>query len=292
MNIGEFFEKLSNVSIGFNDIVDIILVALLFFVAFKFVRDRRAGRLLLGILFLVAMLIISNIFQMMALNFILEGIFSVGLMALIVVFQPELRSALEKMGDRSMKGINLKGIDGVSPAEKCITEVAAACELLSESKTGALIVFERSTKLGDHISSGTVVDAEPSVMLIGNMFFNKAPLHDGAVIIRGGRIYAAGCFLPLSSNPNIIKDLGTRHRAGIGISENSDAVVVIVSEETGNISVACDGILRRGFTACGLEKELRNQLGIDEKQGKGIGLTGRLRKLSAKRGDNGGRKQK
>lgn len=292
MNIGEFFEKLSNVTIGFNDIVDIILVALLFFVAFKFVRDRRAGRLLLGILFLVAMLIISNIFQMMALNFILEGIFSVGLMALIVVFQPELRSALEKMGDRSMKGINLKGIDGLSPVEKCITEVASACELLSESKTGALIVFERSTKLGDHISSGTVVDAEPSVMLIGNMFFNKAPLHDGAVIIRGGRIYAAGCFLPLSSNPNIIKDLGTRHRAGIGISENSDAVVVIVSEETGNISVACDGILRRGFTACGLEKELRNQLGVDEKQGKGIGLTGKLRKLSAKRGDNGGRKQK
>ncbi len=285
MNLSDFFEKLSNVSIGFNDIVDIILVALLFLLAFRFVRNRSAGRLLIGICLLVALYVISDIFQMMALNFILEGIFSVGLMALVVVFQPELRTALEKMAEGSFKKIKGGSSDAAVSAEQCIIEISRACEAFSESKTGALIVLERSTKLDDYANGYTVIDAEPSEMLIGNLFYNKAPLHDGAVIIRNGRIHAAGCVLPLSSNPNIIKELGTRHRAGIGITECSDAVAVIVSEETGNISVACDGKLRRGFTGSGLERELRNQLGIDKKQGTAKRIIGKVRELAKKGGD-------
>lgn len=260
--------------IHWNDILDILLVTIVFFFVFRFVRDRRAGRLLLGIALLVVLFILSIIFKMNALNYLLSSLFSVGLIAIVIVFQPELRAALEKMGDRSIRGIKSMGAENSEEIGRCITEACVACDSLSKSKTGALIVFERNTKLGEYILTGTIIDAAPSSMLFGNLFFNKSPLHDGAVIIRGGRIHAAGCFLPLSTNPEITKEVGTRHRAAIGMSENSDAIVVIVSEETGIISVAEDGELQRDFDRLTLESHLKSRL-IQQKSNSKHGLFGK-----------------
>ena len=268
--ISHYFYVITNQlsTIGFADVVDIIIVAFLLYYTFKFMRDRRAGKLALGVILMLLMLFVSDIFKMRATYFILESIISVGLIALLIVFQPELRSMLEKMGGESVKGF--RGRLDKSSAEKyrqAIGEICVAADDLSRTKTGALIVIERSTKLGDVIKTGTVIDAQASSFLLGNIFFNKAPLHDGAVIVRNQRIYAAGCFLPLSTNPESIKDLGTRHRAGIGMSENSDAVVIIVSEETGVISVAIDGELQRGFTGKTLEDYIIPLLVTEQKEG-------------------------
>lgn len=267
--IFDYFEYVWNQlkGIGIIDIIDILLVALIFYYTFKFVRDRRAGKLLVGIVFLVILLLLSSLLEMRALNFLLSNLFSIGLIALIIVFQPELRSALEKMGGESLRGFKMRSdSDTVAAMRAAIGETCTACENLSSTKTGALIVFERGTKLGDYIRTGTLVDAVASSFLLGNIFFNKAPLHDGAVIMRGGRIHAAGCFLPLSTNNEIVKELGTRHRAAIGLSENSDAVVVVVSEETGVVSVATDGELRRGFSRKTLEEYLTSLLINEEKK--------------------------
>ena len=248
-------------SVGIADVFDIIIVAFVFYYLFKFVRERRAGKLAIGVLFLIVMLFISEFANMRATYFILKNVVNVGLIALLIVFQPELRSMLEKMGSEPLKGFRGKLNDSaVAEYRSAISELAAGVDRLSESRTGALIVIEGTTRLGDVIKTGTVIDAQLSSFLLGNIFFNKAPLHDGAVIIRGIRILAAGCFLPLSTNPDIIKDLGTRHRAGIGISENSDATVIIVSEETGTVSIASNGELKRGFTGDELEKHLQKLL--------------------------------
>ena len=248
-------------SISFFDIIDIIGVAFLLYYVYKFIRDRRAGKLALGVVFIFAFQILSEILEMQAMQFILQNVLQVGLITLVVLFQPELRTALEKMGGESLRGIRSIGEQkGASFVYAMIDSVAAAVADMSASKTGALIVFERSTKLGDLILTGTVINADPSPFLINYVFFNKAPLHDGALIIRDGRLYAAGCLLPLSANPDIIKDLGTRHRAAIGMSENSDAVVVVVSEETGMISVAYEGNMKRGFDRQSLTRELRQYL--------------------------------
>jgi len=256
-------ETLFNITV--IDVIDIVIVSFLLYYTFKFIRERRAGKLAVGIILLLILLLVSEVLDMHALNFILSNLFSVGILALVVVFQPELRSVLEKVGGESLRSFKGKMDDEtVKTYTECITEVAIAAEQLSQSKTGALMVFERSTKLGDVIRTGTVVDAKPTSFLIGNLFFNKAPLHDGAVIFREGRVHAAGCFLPLSDNSEIVKDLGTRHRAGIGMSENSDAIVLIVSEETGVISIACDGTLQRGFSRKKLETYLESQLIVKE----------------------------
>ncbi|HPE95597.1 MAG TPA: diadenylate cyclase CdaA [Bacillota bacterium] len=241
-------------SVGFRDIIDIIIVALAFYYAFKFMRERRAGKLALGIVLLVALLLLSDLLELSSLKFILTNFFQIGLIAIIVLFSPELRSALEKIGTGSVKSFRSKD----AQKDEYLSEVCAAAESLSLEKTGALIVIERSTRLGDIIKTGTVIDAQPSSFLICNIFYPKAPLHDGALIIREGRLHAAGCWLPLSTNNDIIKNLGTRHRAGIGMSENSDAVILIVSEETGIISVAVDGELRRGFSKSTLAEYLRS----------------------------------
>jgi len=229
-------------SVGIADIIDIIIVAVIFYYSFIFIKERRAGKVASGILLILGILFISDIAGLYTLNFILSNIFQVGLIALIIVFQPELRSAFDPAANSAL--------------QQSISEICLAVEGLSQSKTGALIVFERQTKLGDVIKTGTLVDAVPSYYLISNIFHDKAPLHDGAIIIRDSRLYAAGCFLPLSTNGDIVKSLGTRHRAGIGMSENSDALVVIVSEETGIVSVAADGVLKRGFSGKTLEEYL------------------------------------
>ena len=254
-------------SIRAVDVLDILLVAFIFYYIFQFMRKRRAARLLAGIVLLIVVLIISSVAQMKALNFLLTNVFSVGILSLIVVFQPELRSFLEKVGGttnfRNIRGKLDNGQEAVMKA--AIREICIAAESFSQTKTGALIVFERNTKLEDHVRTGTVLDATVSAFLLENVFYNKAPMHDGAAIISSnGRLHAAGCVLPLSSNADIIKELGTRHRAGIGMSENSDAIVVIVSEENGIISVAMEGELQRGYNRRTLEMTLCTLLLTDD----------------------------
>ena len=251
-------------SIRAVDVLDILLVAFVFYYIFQFMRKRRAGKLLVGVVLLIVLLLISEVAKMKALNFILTNVFSVGILSLIIVFQPELRSFLEKVGGTTFH--NFKGkLDKNQDAafRNVVSEVCIAADYFSKTKTGALIVFERETKLGDQARTGTVVNADVSSYLLENIFFNKSPLHDGAVIISQGRLHSAGCLLPLSSNVDLIRELGTRHRAGIGMSENSDAVVIIVSEETGVISVAVDGKLKRGYDADTLAAELEGLLMSD-----------------------------
>ncbi len=287
--IFKFFEDLLTMlpKIRIIDVIDIVIVAFLFYWVFKFVRDRRAGKLLVGIVFLVLLLFMSSVLKMHALNFILTNLFSVGIVAIVIVFQPELRSALEKVGGESLK--NFKGrmdSEEETVMRSAISEVSKAAEELSHTRTGALIVFERSTRLGDYIRTGTTVDAVTSSFLLGNIFFNKAPLHDGAVIIREGRVHAAGCFLPLSNSDDIIKDLGTRHRAAIGMSENSDALVLVVSEENGIISVASEGKLKRNFNRQTLEEYLTSVLIPEEKKKIGERVKGKFFKRSDSKKDD------
>jgi diadenylate cyclase len=210
---------------------------------------------------------------MYALNFIISNIVQVGIVGIIILFQAELRSFLEKVGGESIKGISLKKDSSeLNRVSESIGIIADAVYELSAEKTGALIIIERGTKLGDVIKTGTVVNADMSAYLIRNIFFNKSPLHDGAMIIRDCRIHAAGCFLPLSQNEAIIKTLGTRHRAAIGMSENSDAAVVVVSEETGTVSVAVDGHLIRGLTKGDLISRLQSLLIGDDDKGQESGV--------------------
>ena len=243
------------------DILDIALVSVMLFFAFRFIRERRAGKLALGIVLLFLIMVISEALEMYVTRFFLQNIFQVGILVVIVLFQPEIRSALEKLGGEPIKSI--KGIGeqkDTSETLAVIREVSETMQDLAAEKTGALLVFERTTKLGDIVKTGTVLNADVSSFLLKNIFFNKAPMHDGATIISNNKIHSAGCFLPLSLNDSIIKDLGTRHRAGIGMSENSDAVVIIVSEETGTISIAVDGKLKRGYDADTLAAELEGLL--------------------------------
>lgn len=251
-------------SMSFIDVVDIILLSVILYYAYKFIHDRRAGKLAGGIVVFIIVLVLSEVLEMHAIKFLLQNVVQVGIIALIILFQPELRSALEEVGREPLKSLKVIGEQrDVAQINANIQEICSAVFDMSEDKTGALIVIERNTKLGDVIKSGTTINAQISSFLIKNIFFNKAPLHDGALIIRDGRMYAAGCFLPLSTNDSIIQDLGTRHRAAIGMSENSDAVVVCVSEENGIVSIALDGSLKRGYTPNMLRSELEELL-IDE----------------------------
>lgn len=244
-----------------KDFFDIAIVTVLLYVAIDFLRERRAGKLAVGVGILVVFQFVCNLFNLTAVSFLLENLFQFGLIALFIVFQPELRSALEKVGGEPMKGIkNITDARNQTMITEAIKEICDAALQMSEDKTGALIVIERSTKLGEHIKSGTVIDAELSAYAIRNIFFKGAPLHDGAAIIRNGRLYAAGCFLPLSQREDIVKNLGTRHRAALGISEISDALVIIVSEETGTISTALEGNLKRGYDYASLKNELNRIL--------------------------------
>ena len=244
-------------SIGFFDVLDIAIVSVIFYYIYRFVRDRRAGKLAVGILLVFIAMMVSNLLGMSVLSFLIGNIVQVGMIGVVILFQSELRAFLEKVGGPSFISRNRKKDKKyMSQTVQCIDAVVEAVTDFSAEKTGALIIFERSTKLGDVIKTGTVIDALPVAYMIKNIFFNKAPMHDGALIIRSNRLYSAGCFLPLSTNPEIIKDLGTRHRAGIGMSETSDAVVVIVSEETGVISVALDGHLTRHYDGAQLRRLL------------------------------------
>lgn len=243
------------------DVLDIIFLTIVLYCAYQFIKERRAGKLMLGVALLFAFLAICELLHLRAMQFILSNLFQVGIVLLALIFQPELRSALEKVGDTSIKGIKSIGDQKSSaPTNALIEEFADAIFDLAKTKTGALVVFERNTKLGDFILTGTVINAQFSATLLKSIFFNKAPLHDGAVIIRANRIHSAGCLLPLESNHELFKDLGTRHRAAIGVSENSDCISVVVSEETGIVSIAHEGNIYRNFTKATMKKKLQEYL--------------------------------
>jgi diadenylate cyclase len=248
-------------TIALTDWLDIVLMAFILYLALKLVGVSRAANLGRGVLIFLGVLLLSYVLRLNSINYILRNIVTTGVIALIVIFQPEIRRLLEQVGSSKLGSINpFAHAQQTSVIETTIAQTVDACAEMSVSHTGMLMVFERNLKLDDIARTGTIVDAQVSSQLLKNIFFVKAAMHDGAVIIRDGRLLAAGCILPLSHNVNISRDLGTRHRAGIGMSENSDAVVVIVSEETGAISVAIRGMLKRHLTAQTLEKLLTNEL--------------------------------
>lgn len=254
--------------IEFWDIVDIAVLAFLIYKGIIIVKEIRAGGLIKGIILIFAVYLIMTFVEMKVMAYLLKSVFDIGLLAVVVLFQPELRRFLEKMGHSKVSklpvfsSLTYDNSDLLSQKwSVAIEAICDACEDLSSTTTGALIVIEQDTKLGEQIDTGTVINADPSKELFGNIFYPKTPLHDGAVIMRDGMVLAAACFLPKPQKEETInKALGSRHRAAIGMSENSDAVVIIVSEETGTISVAENGELTRGFTRDSLKKHLRARI--------------------------------
>ena len=246
-------------SIEISDILDIALMAFILYKIFTLVQSTKAASLVKGLMIFLAALVVSSALHLNGINYIMRSMANLGLLALIVLFQPEIRRVLEQGGSRRFTALFIHE-ETVGAVEQAISQTVLACTEMSQTRTGALIVFEREMQLDDMVRSGTVLDAAVSGELLKNIFFVKAPMHDGAVIVRHGRVLGAGCMLPLSKNVNLSRDLGMRHRAGIGMSENSDAVVVIVSEETGSISVAIGGMLKRHLKPETLENLLRNEL--------------------------------
>ncbi len=253
--------------IGIFDIIDIALIAFAVYHLFRFIRRSRTGQVAKAILFIVIAMSVANLLQLRVVSFILNNAVELGLISLVIIFQPEIRRFLERMGSGRIKELFVNE-GGGDETESAINETVEAYISMSKDKVGALMVFERKTMLDDVLKTGTMLDAKLSAELLKNIFWNKAPLHDGAVVVRNGRIVGAGCMLPLSGNANLSRDLGMRHRAGIGISENSDAVVAIVSEETGSISVAINGMLKRHLAPETLSRLLKNELmpELDEKK--------------------------
>jgi diadenylate cyclase len=246
-------------SARFSDILDMMIVAFFIYHLIGLIRRTNSNRVAKGIVLILLSLWVSSWLQLTVVNFILTKAVELGLLALVILFQPEIRRFLEKVGSGSFMSV-LRGNVHAEVVDAAITQTVIACSTMSADHTGALIVFERVNNLDSQMNTGTIINSDTTAELLKNIFYNKAPLHDGAVIVREGRIAAAGCMLPLSNNPNLSRDLGMRHRAGIGMSEHSDAVVAIVSEETGAISVAVDGMLKRHLSIETFEKILRNEL--------------------------------
>lgn len=266
--IASWWEWMVSIAMNFQfkDAVDIIIVAFLIYGVVKLVRETRAGQLVKGLFLLVVLFIISSYFNLVMVSRVLAYFFQFAFVAILIVFQPEIRKALEQVGRNNVGQSIAAVVTGRDRSydraqiRKAINAVVDGVGILQQLKMGALIVFERKTKLGDIIETGTQINCEPSGQIVGNVFFNKAPLHDGAMIIRDGMIHAAGCILPLTKNTSVSAELGTRHRAALGVSEESDAVVVVVSEETGQISVAVNGVLARRFTRDTLRDVLEGYL--------------------------------
>ena len=266
--IASWWEWMVSIAMNFQfkDAVDIIIVAFLIYGVVKLVRETRAGQLVKGLFLLAILFIISSYFNLVMVSRVLAYFFQFAFVAILIVFQPEIRKALEQVGRNNVGQSIAAVVTGRDRSydraqiRKAINAVVDGVGILQQLKMGALIVFERKTKLGDIIETGTQINCEPSGQIVGNIFFNKAPLHDGAMIIRDGMIHAAGCILPLTKNTSVSAELGTRHRAALGVSEESDAVVVVVSEETGQISVAVNGVLARRFTRDTLRDVLEGYL--------------------------------
>ncbi|MDY3072345.1 MAG: diadenylate cyclase CdaA [Eubacteriales bacterium] len=241
------------------DVFEILLVAFLVYKLMMFIHNTSVERVLKGILILLVAMPISEWLNLNVINFILRNTMQIGLVAILIMFQPELRRMLESVGGTGLQKI-FERENVESETREMIREIVDACTSMSWSRTGALIVFERKNSLDNIVTASTAVDARVSSQLVRNIFFKNSPLHDGAMVIKKARVMLAGCVLPLSENEELSKDLGTRHRAGIGISEVSDAVSVMVSEETGAISIATRGVIRRGLSPEALEKALTAEL--------------------------------
>lgn len=256
-----FFASYINV-FNFNDLVDIAIITVLIYALIKFVKETRAVQLLKGIVIIFLMLQISDWFNLNVVNFVLNKTLEVGLLALVVIFQPELRNALEKVGTTSFGDLLpfANNEENTEEIEETITEISDVCQAMSASRTGALIVLQRKSRLNEVCNTGTKLDSTVTKELLGNIFYPKTPLHDGAVVIANNRVCAAGCLLPLTQNQALPSELGTRHRAAIGMSEQSDAIVIVVSEETGKISIARKGMLTRNYDRDSLLKTLRKLL--------------------------------
>lgn len=275
---------LSYISIaGINDLIDILVVAFIIYKVISVLRDTAAERLIKGIIILFVLTQVVSRLKLSALTYLTQTVFTYGAIALLVIFQPELRRILEQLGKGQLQRF-ITGTDIDETAiEQAINQTVIACESMSWTRTGVLMVFERQEKLGEIISTGTTIDAAPSSELLKNIFYPKSPLHDGAAIMREGRVCAAACVLPLSGNQNLSRDLGTRHRAAVGMSEGSDAVVVVVSEETGTISVAIGGMLKRHLTPEMLRRILTAELISNENEKKD-----KKKRLFAERKKNSG----
>ena len=248
-----------------SDYVDIILVALMIYMLLPILKRTGATRIVVVMLAIVVISFLADFFKLYTVHFIVSELLTVGLIAIVVLFQPELRRMLDHLGSLRLQKL-FSGDRQAQEMETVIAQTVMACEIMSQQRVGALIVFERDSQLDEYMKAGTVIDAQVSEQLLRNIFFPKASLHDGAMIIRSGRVASAGCVLPLSESARLSADLGTRHRAGVGVSEVSDAVVVIVSEETGAISVAVGGMLKRHLAVQTLERLLRNELCHEEEE--------------------------
>ena len=278
--IQNFFQNLlyQIPKIGISDIIDILVVSFLIYTVLRLVRSSSAARVAWTVLVLLIATWLTSVFDLYACNWILNKILELGFISLVVIFQPEIRRAMERFGGKFFLNL-VDPASKKSVEESAIEATVSACEIMSKERVGVLLIFERSVSLEEYFKTGTLIDAKVTEQLLRNLFFPKASLHDGAVIVRGGRIAAAGCVMPLSENTHLSSDLGTRHRAGIGISENSDAVVVIVSEETGTISVAIGGLLKRHLMPETLEKLLINELIPQEPEQQDNRFRARLLKL-------------
>lgn len=259
----QFVYTISNVRVF--DIIDILIIAYIVYKAIEFLRETRAGQLVKGIVFLLALYAFSIAFELAVLRWLLSAVFGSAIVAIAIIFQPELRRLLERVGQTRIGNLQSGG-DESEEILNSVDKICKAAGQMQKTKTGALIVFERKTQLGEIINTGTMVDAAVSESLVNNIFYPKSPLHDGAVIVRDGRICAASCILPLTQSTVFSSQLGTRHRAAIGMTENSDAIVLIVSEETGTISIAFNGQITRNYTVESAFNEIKDKLVNDKEQ--------------------------
>ncbi len=263
--ISDFFVEIGHLigTAQVTDFLDILLVTFLIYKVISMIRSSSTARIGKAVVMLILLFWITGVFKLHVLHYMLDKVLELGLLSLVILFQPELRRAVERMGSTSIKEM-LTPRQKTKEITNVIAQVVTACEIMARERVGALMVFERTSRLDEYFKTGTVIDGRVSEQLIRNIFFTNAALHDGAMVIRDGRIAAAGCVLPLSKNHRISADLGTRHRAGLGISEVTDAVVVIVSEETGTISVAAGGMLKRHLAPQTLSRLLTNELAPEE----------------------------
>ena len=277
--VRELYQTLT--TMGWRDILDIVIVAYLTYRVILLIRTTATMRIAKGFVAILAVAGITQILQLRTLSFLLNQILAVGLLALVILFQPELRRMMDHLGSSVSLRRFFSPEKKLDEMEVVISQTVKACEVMGREKVGALIVFARSHRLDEYFKTGTVINGRVSEQLIRNIFFPKAALHDGAMIIRDGQVTAAGCVLPLSESHRLSADLGTRHRAGVGMSEASAAVVVIVSEETGTISVAVGGMLKRHLAPQTLERLLRQELTQSENTAQESKLAGKVRQLFA-----------
>jgi len=259
-----------------SDYLDIVLVAAALYLLLPLVRSTGGTRILRVVIFILVFAWITELLNLHTMNYLINQVLAVGLIAIVILFQPELRRMIDHLGNVKFQKL-FSSENRETEMGPVVTQTVMACEVMSRERVGALIVFSRTSVLDEYTKTGTAIDGQVSEQLLRNIFFPKAALHDGAAIIVDGRVAAAGCVLPLSESNRLHADLGTRHRAGVGMSEISDAVVVIVSEETGNISVAVGGMLKRHLTAQTLDRLLRNELCPDEEPPKTQKLVGQIK---------------